>query len=835
LLIGLPLSKVAEDVAELRPVLVRLEQNDSLSHAEPLTHFVERILERPETPWNLGAKKTDAEGAIAHFRATSHRGPVTLDAVFRMLECLAEGDDAGAYAIACAEEALLFQPTGQLQTEFAIAIFTIVVARGAPAGDVAADATIAGAAARFAKLARFEATTFGGYHALVEAARLERAAAFDEAAQACDRAIDVFERDRTLHLLAFANELAARVHARAGRERIARFYRESARRAYERWGAPRALRRLDAELGLAARDATTAAPGEPLPVDFLSLLKAARAITSETELDRLTTALLRIVAENAGANRAHLFLERDGTLALEARCDADLTVVRVLPDDRVDVAEAPYAVATLVARTHQVLVRDDASVVPQSAVDPYLVNRGRVALLAAPIERQGKIAGVVVLENDLVPGAFAQHHVDVVAALNAQIAVALENAGLYDELRARAASLEAANERLRNEMAERERAQLALAESESRLRQAQKMEAIGLLAGGVAHDFNNILTIIGSCSILALGSMPPDDPSREFLVEIQRAGESAASLTRRLLAFSRRQVVVPRDISLGAVVRDLAPMLARLLPERGALDVSVGEGNDTVHADPGQVEQVVLNLVVNARDAMPDGGQIRVAVVASPGAAEPVRLRVRDEGIGMDEATRARIFEPFFTTKGARGTGLGLSTVYGIVTDAGGTIDVHTAPGDGTMFEIGFPVVAKTGEAQAPAEITSHGAGERVLVVDDDAGIRSLVEGILTTHGYDVTTAGGLTEACATAERLERGPHPLDLVLADFLMPGGNGRELVERLQRMRPSLPALYMSAYTDEVNVRHLARHGVISVLAKPFTPTALLEAVRAGLDRE
>ena len=452
-LIGLPLSKVAEEVADCRPSLLRLGQEDSLTNFEPLRHFVERILERDETPWDLGPRRTDPDSAIAHFRATNHGGLIATHTTLRMLELLTDGDDRAAYAIAKAEQERLLQPRGQLQTEFGIALFALVSARCAPAGDAEADAEIARAAERFERGARFEATSFGGYHALVEAARLDRAGSFDAAWTACDRAIEVFERDSVLHLLALANELAGRIHRRAGHGRVARFYLEAAHRAYKRWGAPRAVRRLEAELGLVAgpppASPSTSVSDEVSQVDVVSLLKATRAIASEIELDRLITTLLRIVAENAGANRAYLFLDRNGTLELEARCDAELSVIRAVPEDQAQVADAPFAIATLVARTRQALMHEDASIVPQFASDPYLTRRGRIALLAAPIERLGKVTGVVVLENDLVSSAFSAHHVTVVSALNAQIAVALENASLYDALRGRAASLEQSERRFR--------------------------------------------------------------------------------------------------------------------------------------------------------------------------------------------------------------------------------------------------------------------------------------------------------------------------------------------------------------------------------------------------
>jgi PAS domain S-box-containing protein len=452
-LIGLPLSKVAEEVADGRSALLRLEQEGTLTFLEALRHFVERILEREETPWDLGSRRTDAARALLHFRETNHGGLIAIHTSLCMLELLAGGDDQGAYALARADQECLLQPRGQLQTELGIALFALVSARCAPPGDEAVDAEIARAEARFERSARFEATSFRGYHALVEAARLDRAGSFDAAWTACDRAIGVFERDSVLHLLALANELSARIHRRAGRGRVARFYQEAAHRAYERWGAPRAVRRLEAELGLVAArppaSPSVSAIDGVSQVDIVSLLKATRAIASEIELDRLVTTLLRIVAENAGANRAYLFLDRDGTLELSARCDADLSVARVLPGERALPGDVPFAIATLVARTREAIIHDDAASVPQLASDPYLTERGHVALLAAPIERLGKVAGVVVLENDLVLGAFTARHVQVVSALNAQIAVALENAALYDALRVRAASLRESEERYR--------------------------------------------------------------------------------------------------------------------------------------------------------------------------------------------------------------------------------------------------------------------------------------------------------------------------------------------------------------------------------------------------
>jgi PAS domain S-box-containing protein len=380
---------------------------------------------------------------------------------------------------------------------------------------------------------------------------------------------------------------------------------------------------------------------------------------------------------------------------------------------------------------------------------------------------------------------------------------------------------------------------------EEQLRVSQKMEAIERLAGGVAHDFNNLLTVIESYAQLAAESMPADDPLASDLLEIRRAAERAAILTRQLLAFSRKSILRPEVLDVSEVVVAVEKMLRRLIGEDVALAVTTGE-TSPVRADRGQLEQVLMNLAVNARDAMPDGGRLEIATadveLDDAQALEPlgvkpgpyVRITVTDTGCGMDEATLSRIFEPFYTTKApGKGTGLGLATVYGIVKQSDGAIRVRSEVGRGTTFEIDLPRADHVVVAESPRCTTSPRAvgRETILVVEDEADVRVLVKRLLASAGFAVLTAASPKEAEALF--VEHGAS-VDLLLTDVVMPGMNGRVLAERLRAARPSLRVLYMSGYNESV----LGPHGVvddgIQLLLKPFAVHELAEAVRRALDR-
>jgi PAS domain S-box-containing protein len=379
---------------------------------------------------------------------------------------------------------------------------------------------------------------------------------------------------------------------------------------------------------------------------------------------------------------------------------------------------------------------------------------------------------------------------------------------------------------------------------EEQFRQAQKMEAVGRLAGGVAHDFNNLLTVITSCAELVLMDTEVSDPRQENLQEIRKASQAAAGLTRQLLAFSRQQVIEPKLITIEDVVATAEKMLQRLIGEDVELVAVLNEDPATVKIDPGQLEQVIMNLAVNARDAMPDGGKLTLetssvelneAYARTHWPATSGRfalLAVSDTGMGMTEQTRARIFEPFFTTKEVgKGTGLGLATVYGIVKQSGGFIWVYSEPGQGTTFKIYLPRVdeAPTASQQAMSATSLLGT-ETILLTEDAPALRATAHQILERYGYTVLDAPSST-AALTLARARSGP--IHLLLTDVVMPGMSGRELAERFIAKRPGVKVLYMSGYTDDAVVRHGVLRPGIAYLQKPFTPDTLARKVREVLD--
>jgi PAS domain S-box-containing protein len=375
------------------------------------------------------------------------------------------------------------------------------------------------------------------------------------------------------------------------------------------------------------------------------------------------------------------------------------------------------------------------------------------------------------------------------------------------------------------------------------LGQAQKMEALGRLAGGVAHDFNNLLTIIIGNTEIILSRLPAEAPQHAQATQIQRAGQRAASLTRQLLAFSRKQLVQPRRLDLNRLVADFAQMLPRLIGEDIRLVTRLAPGTLRVTADPGQLEQVIMNLAVNARDAMPEGGQLTLAtslVTALPDAADPLAapptgphacLAIQDTGCGMTQEVLEQIFEPFFTTKpSGKGTGLGLATVYGIVKQAGGHLTTESAPGQGTTFRLYLPYAGDrtAGDtAELPAATPSQGR-ETILLVEDDPGVREMSAEMLALHGYQVLAADSGAAALAI---LATHAAPIALLLTDVVMPGMGGIDLAREAQRRRPGLRLLFMSGYLDRAG-RHAAAAGQ-AFIQKPFTPAELGRSVRTVLD--
>lgn len=417
---------------------------------------------------------------------------------------------------------------------------------------------------------------------------------------------------------------------------------------------------------------------------------------------------------------------------------------------------------------------------------------------------------------------------------------ALKNGAADYVLKDRLGSLPVRVRRVLEEAEERARVELL----EQQLRQAQKVEAIGRLAGGVAHDFNNLLTLIGGYADLTLGQLPQGDPLHENLEEITSAARRAAELTRQLLAFSRRQILAPKVIDLNAVVAGTEKMLRRLIGEDIDLVATPEPELWRVKADAGQIEQIIMNLAVNARDAMPDGGRLtletqnvelddayaRAHVAVQPGPY--VMLAISDTGSGMDDETLGHLFEPFFTTKGpGQGTGLGLATVYGIVKQSGGNIWVYSEVGRGTTFKVYLPRVDEPLDSATPPKPSASLRGtETILLVEDERGVRLLALRVLEGNGYSVLEAA---EGPTAIELVRQYEGPIHLLVTDVVMPHMGGRAVADAVTSLRPTVKVLYLSGYTANAIVHRGVLDPKTPFLEKPFTPATLASKVREVLD--
>jgi len=382
---------------------------------------------------------------------------------------------------------------------------------------------------------------------------------------------------------------------------------------------------------------------------------------------------------------------------------------------------------------------------------------------------------------------------------------------------------------------------------EEQLRQSHKMESIGRLAGGVAHDFNNLLTVVNGCCDLAMNELADHSPTMTLLREIRSAGERAANLTQQLLTLSRRQHISLQTLNLNSIVMNMEQMLRRLLGEHIVLSIDLAPDLGLIHGDRGRKEQVLLNLALNARDAMPNGGTLSISTYNAVFEEEHARahygarpgpyviLEIADSGVGLDEATKTRIFEPFFTTKGSgHGTGLGLAVVHGIITQAGGHIDVESQLGKGTRLRVCLPQIAvgESPTSHTTKEVIDLPTGtETILVAEDEDGVRSLVSRALTTCGYHVIVAANGSEALELASKHD---YPIDLLVTDVIMPGIDGAEVARRFLKLHPHGKVLYISGYTDDVVLRSGIDYEQVNFLDKPFTASVLARKVREAIDR-
>jgi signal transduction histidine kinase len=455
----------------------------------------------------------------------------------------------------------------------------------------------------------------------------------------------------------------------------------------------------------------------------------------------------------------------------------------------------------------------------------WLGGHGPLAAPAPPLGRWGQAIAVMLLLC-VVLDRFG-------AALAEAYTIAL---GRQREAERVSQQLRVAKESLESEMERRRRA-------ETLLFQSQKLEAIGRLSGGVAHDFNNLLTAILGFTHISHDALSPEDPARDHLEGVLQAAQRGAGLTRQLLAFARKQIVEPRAIRMEDRVRAVEPMLRRLIGENVHIALVLAAEPQPVLIDPVQFDQVLMNLAVNARDAMPRGGTLRIETgrrSVPPGAEETatglapgeyLRMLVSDTGEGMDSRALANVFEPFFTTKEVgKGTGLGLATCYGILRQAGGTLSVTSAPGRGATFEILLPPATAVPVVEVVARRPAATTGsESILVVEDDAQVLELVARVLRDHGYTVSTA---PDPAAAEAFVRSHAGELDLLLTDVVLPGVDGRRLSESLVRLRPNLATLYMSGHSDDIVARHGALEPGLVLLSKPFTPDVLLDKVREVL---
>ena len=675
--------------------------------------------------------------------------------------------------------------------------------------------------------------TFGDKHALVSAeiARLEGRDA--DAMRLYEDAIRSAHENGFVQCEGLAHEVAARFYAARGVETIAHAYLRNARHCYLRWGALGKVRQLEQRYPRLREESTRAAPpamiGAVERLDLDTVVKASQAVSGEIELGKLIETLMRIALEHAGADRGLLIITRNG----EPRIEAEATIGRgrvevTLRHAAVTRSDVPETVLHTVIRTRASVILDDASTQNPFSVDGYFRDTHARSVLCLPMLKQAKLIGVLYLENNLTPRAFTSDRLAVLNLLASQAAISLENALLYADLR--------------QEITEREHVQAEREQLEGRLRQAEKMEAVGRLAAGIAHDFNNVLAGVFAYGEMLFEETPEDSPLRRYAKNVLTAATRGRALVEQILAYSRSQLGKRAPLDIGQVVAETLELLRGSLPAAIRLEASAPQLPLVVIGDATPLHQVVMNLCSNAIQAMSAGGTLLVALEAaelpaertlSNGTLRPghyVRLTVEDNGSGMDEATLARIFEPFFTTKEVgRGTGLGLSLVYAIVSDAGGAIDVRSIPQRGSTFSIYLPRTQAPIAAEDVPTPLPRGNGERVLLVDDEANFLAMTAQVLSRLGYQPVS---FSDSHAALAAFEAAPRSFDVVVTDDVMPGLTGTGLASLLRQQRRELPIILMSGYSGPILAQRALAVGISELLVKPLQSRAIGAALARAL---
>ena len=562
--------------------------------------------------------------------------------------------------------------------------------------------------------------------------------------------------------------------------------------------------------------------------DLSRLLGAVRDLSSARTLDDVMQTVRLAARELTGADGVS-FVLRDGDHCYYAEENA---IAPLWKGKRFPAASCVSGWAMLHRR--EVVIPDVFADprVPADAYRPTFVK----SLAMVPVRREDPIAAI---------GAYwaatheATHReLGLLQTLADFTALALANVELLGSLERRAEESARLLERARADAAQRQRL-------EDQLRQAQKLEAVGRLAGGIAHDFNNLLMIMNGTIEVTCADLPPDSPLQQPLQDVLDAGRHATALTRQLLAFSRKQVLQPEVLDLNQVVQRMDALLRRVLGEDVRLVMRTAPDLARIEFDPSQFEQIVLNLVINARDAMPRGGLLTIEtgnveldeqyVAEHPGARSGphVMFAVTDTGTGMDAETRERLFEPFFTTKPpGRGTGLGLATVHGIVAQSGGSIWVYSEPGLGTTFKVYLPSAgtdARPARRRAPAPADAAAERATILVVEDELRLRELLRVVLVRAGHTVLTA---SDPAGALEVCRQSPEPIRLLLCDLVLPGRSGRDLAESIRELQPGIRVVFMSGYTDDAVIHRGILEPGTPFIAKPIMPAELLERLRGWL---